>query len=265
MRKKTDEAAPKDDGVAIRLTNVSIGYDRPLLKPLSLEIRKSDFWGIVGPNGAGKTTLVKTILGLIQPLGGELKFPAGVLRFGYVPQRHSLNPRFPLTALDVALMGRFNKIRAGRAPSKEDREETLSELKRLELAELAYAPYFSLSGGQQQRVLIARALASRPDVLVLDEPTSGLDLSGEAGILAFLKKLHSEQEITIIMIGHHIGKVIGVSKQLCLINKDTGLFEAGDISAVATKERLSELYERTVEVEKSGDFIHVYIIGERDG
>ena len=230
----------------IVLKNVTIGYGRPLMRPLALEIRRGEFWGLVGPNGAGKTTLVRTILGIVPPVSGALMFPEGRPRFGYVPQRHVLNRAYPLTALDVALMGRYDRLRLGQGPSDEDRKRAADALDRMGLADLASRRYARLSGGQQQKALMARALASDPDVLILDEPTTGMDLPGEFDILSFLKRLQGETRITIVMIGHHLDSVASVADHLCFINKDDDLFEAGSVEAMLDADRLSGLYGRRV-------------------
>jgi len=232
------------------LSDVTIGYRRPLMRPFTLEIRRGEVWGFVGPNGAGKTTLVKTILGLVPPVSGALVFPNGRPRFGYVPQRHMLNPAYPLTALDVTLMGRYDRLGPGRVPTEQDRRRAREELGRVGLSDAVSKRYALLSGGQQQKTLMARALASDPDVLVLDEPTTGMDLPGESDILSFLKRLHEETRITILMIGHHLDSVAGVADHLGFINKDEDRFEAGPAESMLDDGRLSTLYGRRVTAKK---------------
>lgn len=239
--------------VLIQLTQVSIGYGRALLRPLSFCVRQGDFWGIVGPNGAGKSTLIRTILGLIPAVEGRVEFPGGRVRLGYVPQRVTLNAAYPLCAQDIVLMGRSNRLRLGQRPSAEDRDIAREELRRLGLEALSGRLYASLSGGQQQRVLLARALASEPQVLILDEPMTGMDLPGEADILAFLQALHRESGTTILMIAHDLEKVARVALQLCLINKDTDLYETGPQSELMNPERLSMLYGRSIDIDAFGN------------
>ncbi|OGQ91051.1 MAG: hypothetical protein A2289_05135 [Deltaproteobacteria bacterium RIFOXYA12_FULL_58_15] len=242
----------------IELEDVSIGYCKvPLMNHLSLTVQPGDFWGIVGPNGAGKTTLVKTIVGLIPPVIGKVRFDGRTPRFGYVPQRYALSSQYPLTAFDVALMGRYGQLRIGQRPTRHDVKRTRDELDRIGLDAIAGHPFDALSGGQRQRVLMARALVSDPDVLVLDEPTSGLDLPGEEDILEFLRQLHADRKITVLMIGHHISKVVRVADHLCLINKDAQLFDAGPMAELLTEERLSHLYRRTIQVQRQDGSYHV--------
>lgn len=233
----------------IQIEGISIGYNhKPLMSGVSLHIKHGEFWGIVGPNGGGKTTLVRTMLGLIPPVSGEVHFEDRKPRFGYVPQRHSLNVNYPLTVWDVALMGRTDQIGLGRRPKDADRERTRAELERIGMLAMKDLRFGALSGGQKQRVLMARALASDPNVLVLDEPTTGMDLPGESDILTFLTQLHTESHMTIVMIGHHIEKVASVVDHLCLISKDANRFEVGELEELMDSERLSALYEREINI-----------------
>ena len=241
----------------ILLDETTIGYGRALMRPLSLSIRQGNFWGVVGPNGAGKTTLVKTILGLLRPSKGQVAFPSGKPRIGYVPQRHVLNTDYPLSAFDVVLMGRYPRLGVGRSPGLKDRERAMEEIERVGLGELSTRRFSSLSGGQQQRMLIARALAADPDMLILDEPTTGMDLPGETDILDFLSRLHQAEGKTLLMIGHHIGSVIRVVDHLCLINKDADMFESGPLDEMLDTRRLSSCYGRSIAVSGTGRDLHV--------
>ena len=230
----------------IKLQQVSIGYGAPLLVGLDLTIRAGEFWGVVGPNGAGKTTLVKTILGLLRPLAGNVSLRSQQLRFGYVPQRHTLNADYPLTTLDVAVMGRFSSGKMIRRLSRLDRDRAMEELTRLGMEGQAGMRYSSLSGGQQQRVLMARALAADPEVLILDEPASEMDLRGEADIHSFLVELQRTSNIAVLMISHHLGTVVSHVDHLCIVNKDTDLFRAGDVEYVLCPECLTQAYGREI-------------------
>lgn len=244
-------AAPEaGSGVLIELAGVGIGYRHRLMRPISMTVHRGDFWGIVGPNGAGKTTLVRTVAGLLAPVSGAVRFPSGRPRFGYVPQRHVLDADYPLTVFDVVAMGRAGLVRPGRRLGPVDRSRTLQELERVGLATLADRPFASLSGGQQQRALLARALASDPGVLILDEPTSGMDLPRQTDFLAFVKRLHLEHGMTLLMIDHHIDQVVTVADHLCLMNRDTDLFEAGAMDQVLEPGRLSAAYGRPVQVDR---------------
>jgi ABC-type Mn2+/Zn2+ transport system ATPase subunit len=245
--------------VLIRLENASIGYDRPLLHQISFELKRGEFWGMVGPNGAGKTTLAKTILGLVPPVAGRVEFLTNGLRSSYTPQRHRLNPSYPLSALEVVLMGRAAALPLGRRPKAEDRRRAEEELTRLDISALSGKLYRSLSGGQQQRVLLARALAVDPDILVLDEPAEGMDLLGTSDTLHFLRNANTSGRMSVLMISHHLDDVISSVDHLCFINQYSNLFEAGPAEAMASSEKLTSLYGRTVETHVCAGKTHVHV------
>ena len=243
----------------IQLDALVIGYGRPLMRPLDWIVRRGEFWGLVGPNGAGKSTVARTLLGLTRPLGGRLALTPPELRFGYVPQRHAVGQGFPLSALDVALMGRYDRRAPGRRLTTEDRHRAGEELERLGMAARSTQLFSDLSGGQQQRVLLARALASDPEVLLLDEPTEGMDLPGAADVLDFLRRLPTDRGITVVMIGHHLDEVLGAADHIALINKDTELFEAGATAEMLSTERLSRLYGRPMATHLCEGRLHIHM------
>ena len=245
--------------VLVGLREVSIGYGRPLLRPVSLELRRGEFWGMVGPNGAGKTTLAKTILGLLPPISGRVELGGRGLRSSYTPQRHRLNPSYPLSAFEVVLMGRAAYLPLGSRPSADDRRRAEEELARLAISSLAGKLFRSLSGGQQQRVLLARALAVDPDLLVLDEPAEGMDLLGTSDILRFLEKVNSSGRMSVVMISHHLDDVISSVDHLCFINQYSDLFEAGSAEAMASLAKLSSLYGRSLETHTCAGKVHVHV------
>jgi len=225
-------------GTIISLDNVSIGYDKKaLIPPLTISIKRGDFWGVAGPNGAGKSTLIKTILGIIPPVKEKVYFPSGKVRFGYVPQRQEVAKHYPLSAFDVALMGRFKDKKLYSRVGNQDIKRVMEEFMRLGISDVVKRQFSDLSGGQQQRVLIARALAADPDVLILDEPTTGMDLPSEADILTFLKKLHRENKMTIIMISHQLSHVMSATDHICLINKDRNIFAASKASDILDEKK----------------------------
>ena len=253
------------NNILFELSEVSIGYRKPLLPPISLTVCQGEFWGLVGPNGAGKTTLVKTLIGLQQPLSGKVSIRSGLQNFGYIPQRHTLNPDFPLTVADVVLMGCTPRLRLGRRPDQDDRARVELELERLDMKGKSQLSFSSLSGGEKQRVLMARALVADPQVLVLDEPTEGIDLAGETEILGFLRDLHQKRGKTILMIGHHMSGVLSVVDHLCLINQHSNRFEAGTTRDLLSEERLSQVFGRPVEIDTCQERSHVHVKESRHG
>ena len=175
----------------ITLDNLSIGYNgQPVLSGISLSIARDSFTAILGANGSGKSTLLKTLLGLLSPLAGRIdsnqSSTGAPLVFGYVPQAIHFDPIFLLTGFDVALMGTYGRVRPGRFVPSAERVFTRECLCAAGADEFARKRFAELSGGQKQRVLIARALATRPDVLVLDEPTAGVDAEATHAVLEFI-------------------------------------------------------------------------------
>ncbi len=233
----------------IELRQVRVGHHRqPLLPPIDLNIAPGIFLGVVGPNGSGKTTIVKTILGLLPPVSGVVEFPAKRRpRFGYVPQRDSVDPSFPLTALQIALMGRYGIIGPGRRPKPADLERARTALADVGAADLAERPYHALSGGQRQRVLVARALAGEPEILILDEPTTGMDLPSERSMLDLVASF-TQRQIAVVMISHHLGLVSDYAGVLALVAGPGRHVEIGPREEILTSSRLTQIYGRPVAV-----------------
>jgi len=166
------------DGLWVRYNN------HPALEDVSLLVSKGDILGIIGPNGAGKSTLLKTILGLIPAWRGQIRVlgePVATNRrlVGYMPQVEQVDWDFPVTAGDVALMGRYARRGLLRRTTGEDREAAAAALDRVGILDLRNRLIGELSGGQRRRVLLARALANQPELLLLDEPMAGLDATAQ--------------------------------------------------------------------------------------
>jgi ABC-type Mn2+/Zn2+ transport system ATPase subunit len=232
----------------IELRQVVVGYHRqPLLPPIDLAVHAGQFLGVVGPNGSGKTTLVRTMLGLMPPVTGEIAFPTRRPRFGYVPQRATVDVSFPLTAFEVALMGRYGLIRPMRRPRPEDGRAVQAALSDVGIADLSGRPFHALSGGQRQRVLVARALASEPEILVLDEPTTGLDLPAERAMMDLVASF-TARRIAVVMVSHHLGAVSDYVSDLALIAGRGAAIEIGPRHEVLTSERLSRIYKTPIAV-----------------
>lgn len=235
----------------VTLRAVEVGYHRRrILPPIDLTVRRGTFLGIVGPNGSGKTTLVRTMLGLLPPVHGKVVHPAGrPPRFGYVPQRAEFDRSFPMTALDMVMMGRFRRIGLFRRAGRRDREAAMDALAKAGLQGLALRPLHTLSGGQRQRALIARALATEPEVLVLDEPTTGMDLVAERSLLDLVESLRVQLDLGVVMISHHLALVANSAREVLLVDRERQAIEHGEVAEVVTPERLSGLYGVRVAVQ----------------
>lgn len=208
----------------IDIDDVSFSYNNLLvLENISLKINKGEFIGIIGPNASGKSTLLKLILGLYKPDRGQIK----VLNksacdhtgdIGYVPQYHTFQRHFPFAAHDVVMTGHIKPKSYFTGYSKEEKQETNSILEILEIDNIAKQQISELSGGQLQRMLIARALVSKPKILILDEPTANIDIKMGKDIFALLKNY--DENITIIIVSHDIAFIsVYVDRVACLNKK----------------------------------------------
>jgi zinc transport system ATP-binding protein len=220
---KNNSKMDSDLTTAISTKEVSFSYDGfPVLDQVDIEIPQGDFVSVVGPNGGGKTTLLRLILGLVRPNRGTVRvfgeppeYSRG--RIGYLPQHTKFDPTFPVSVMDVVLMGRLGQTKALGPFSKKDRQIAQSKLEEAGIYQLRNKAFASLSGGQRQRVLIARALASDPEILLLDEPTSHLDRLVEGHFYELLRKLNDR--LTIVMVSHDLGFVSQFVKTvLCVKN-----------------------------------------------
>ena len=193
----------------VRVEDAAFGHDgRAVLRDVSLDVHARERVALVGGNGSGKTTLLRGLLGLAPPLAGRVARRPG-LRIGWVPQRETLDPRFPLTGFDVALLGTYGDVPPWRRLGAVERGRARSALAVCRAEALARRAYGALSGGERQRVLLARALASEPELLLLDEPTSGIDRDAEAAIFDTLERLVAERGIAVWVVTHHLRTLRG--------------------------------------------------------
>ncbi len=191
-----------------QLADAAVGYEgRPVLRGLTFALPRGRFTAMVGENGSGKTTLLKTLGGILPPVSGRVELCGAngappVL--GYVPQRDSLDPLWPLSAFEVALMGTYGRLGAAKGAGETERQLVRASLAQTGAADLERKAFSLLSGGQKQRVLIARALATQPEVLLLDEPTAGIDPETTKAVMEMLSRLHREKHLTILMVNHDL-------------------------------------------------------------
>lgn len=226
----------------IECKKVSFYYDQAtVLENIDLDIYEDEFFGLIGPNAGGKSTLLKLMLGLLIPDVGVIRIldrpPREVRsRIGYVPQFASYRRDFPITVEDVVVMGRLGVTSMIGGYSKRDRESALTALRALELEDISRRQVSSLSGGQIQRMLIARALASEPEILILDEPTANIDIRIEEDIFALLRKF--KEHMTIIVVSHDIGFISSYVDRVGCLNRTLVCHDTGEI----TGKTIEELY-----------------------
>jgi ABC-type Mn2+/Zn2+ transport system ATPase subunit len=228
----------------ITLDNLAIGYDgQPVLSGISLSIARSSFTAILGANGSGKSTLLKTLLGLQSPVGGRMQIGALGVKpvFGYVPQAIQFDPLYPLTGFDVALMGTFGRVGPMKFPSRVEKDFVHECLRATAAEGFAREKFSRLSGGQKQRVLIARALATKPDILVLDEPTAGVDVAATKSLLEFISRIHAERNLTVLLVTHDLPLVRKHAQQIIWLHNGQVLH--GTVAELFTRERMAEIFE----------------------
>jgi zinc transport system ATP-binding protein len=231
----------------IKIKHLYAGYnDEAVIQDINLEIFRGDFIGLIGPNGGGKTTLLRLMLGLLKPHRGTIRVMGRSARqasplVGYVPQNVHINNSFPITALDVVLMGKLDPKKRWARQSAADRRESLETLEQMEMADYADKKIGELSGGQRQRVFIARALVTRPRLLLLDEPTAGIDTKGQADFYRLLKDLN--REMTIVVVSHDLLVISRYVKSVSCVNRRLHYHDQAEI----TGEMLETMYPCTAE------------------
>ncbi len=223
----------------LRIAHASFGYaERTVISGVDLTVRAGDFVGIVGPNGCGKTTLFRGLLGLVPPMSGRVERLGA--RIGYVPQRETLDPIFPLRVEDVVRMGAYGELSGLRRATAEQRRSTERAIERVGLASKVGASFAGLSGGQRQRALLARALLCRPNVLLLDEPTSGVDRGAQQQILDLLVELNARDGLAVLLVSHQLGLLRAAVREVLWVAD--GRIERGSAAELLAPERLDELY-----------------------
>ena len=198
----------------------------------------------IGPNGAGKSTLFKALVGLLRLEGGRILIhgsPPGHHKdcVAYVPQREDVDWSFPVTVMDVVMMGRYGRLGWLRRPRKEDRAAVSQSLAHLGISDLASVPVGNLSGGQQQRVFLARALVQEPHILIMDEPFTGVDVSTQEATLWLFDRL-KDLHVTVLISTHDLQLAASRFDQVILLNKT--LIACGTPERVLTRNNLTEAF-----------------------
>jgi ABC-type Mn2+/Zn2+ transport system ATPase subunit len=194
-------------------SGLSTGYGgAPVLEDVSFAAERGETIGVLGPNGGGKSTLFRVMLGDLAPSSGTLRVKG---RCGLVPQTERSRLDYPVSALDVALMGTLSRLPWWRPPGRSDRRRALEALAAVGLGDIAGRRFGALSGGQRQRVLIARALVQDAELVLLDEPFSGVDEPSAAAIMALIDRLASEGR-GVMIATHDLDQVRRWDRVLCL-------------------------------------------------
>lgn len=226
----------------IAMEDVWFGYDGQfVLQKVNLTVREQELVSFVGPNGGGKTTLLKLILGLLHPSRGTVRIfgrrPEDARPLmGYMPQHADLDPRFPVSVMDVVLMGRLGHTRSFGPYRKADRIAAEEALRKLQVWDLRRSHFSALSGGQRQRVLIARALAPNPRLLLLDEPTAGLDVAIEGEFYELIRSF--ARTMTVVLVSHDLGFVSQLVHKVVCVKRSVVTHPTSEI----TGEIISRVY-----------------------
>ena len=231
--------------------DVTVAYGRrPVLWNVDLAIEEPCLFGVIGPNGAGKSTLLKAALGLVPVVGGTVRFEGRPLaavrrRVGYVPQRETVDWDFPVSVMDVVLMGTYAELGWFRRPGPRQRARARESLDRVGLADVADRQIGRLSGGQQQRVFLARALAQDARIYLLDEPLAGVDARSQEQIFSVLAALRAEGRL-VVVVHHDLRTAAEWFDRVALV--DMRLVAAGPTATVLTPENLRRTYAGRIEL-----------------
>ena len=225
--------------------DVTVAYQRkPVLWDIDLTLTEPKLVGVVGPNGAGKSTLIKAVLGLVPIVSGSIQIYGQPVsqqrrRIGYVPQRETVDWDFPVSVLDVVLMGTYGRLGWFRRPGAKEKAWARACLAQVGLQDLARQQIGQLSGGQQQRTFLARALAQQADIYFMDEPFAGVDAATERAIAHLLHELRQAGK-TIIVVHHDLRTVPSYFDHVVLLN--VRLIASGPTSVVFTDDNLRKTY-----------------------
>lgn len=214
--------------ICLEVKNINFKYQGlPVLENISFKIFSGDYVGIIGPNGAGKTTLLKIILGIIKPTTGQVSIFGEKLEdfkdkylISYIPQRISQADNFPATVEEIVISGRTARLKLGENLSNKDFQSITKAMEIAGVEHLKNKIIKKLSGGERQRVFIARALASKPKILILDEPAVGIDIASQEKFYSFLAKLNKEFRLTILFVSHDIDVVTHETKSILCLNRN---------------------------------------------
>jgi iron complex transport system ATP-binding protein len=242
----------------LNLRDIHFSYAGPVLKGVSFDVAAGDLLAVIGPNGSGKSTLLKIILGFMSPSEGSVILDGRPLKsmsrrqaarlIGYVAQESSV--RFPLTAMEFVLQGRFAQGRILGFESDEDVREANRAMEMTETKQFAGRLVGELSGGERQRVMVARALASRPKLLVFDEPVANLDISHQVKILDLVRNLTSQGEMSAIIVTHELNLAAEFATEVLMLRSGE-MLACGKPRDVMNESNLRNLFDANLIVDTS--------------
>jgi len=242
----------------VEARDITFGYSRPVLNGVSFEVSEGELFALLGPNGSGKSTLIKIVVGLLKPQSGSVRVdgrnPALISRreaaraVGYVAQESSV--RFPLTAMEMVLQGRFAYGQLIGFESERDLVEAKWAMSVTETTEFAATPITQLSGGERQRVMLARALAVKPKLLVLDEPVANLDIAHQVKMLDLVRELTQKTRMSAIVVTHELNLAAEFATSVLLL-KSGERIAAGKPDEVMTEAKLRKVFETGLIVDKN--------------
>lgn len=248
---------------AIHIEQLTVAYQAvPVLWQVGLNIQKGKRTAIIGPNGAGKSTLIKSILGLMTPLTGEVDFSVKDGEWSeyksikksvaYVPQKSSVDWDFPTTVLDVVVMGRYGHLGWFKRPGKKDMALAEEMLVKVGMHSFKDRQISQLSGGQRQRVFLARALVQQAEIYLLDEPLAGVDMKSEKVIMELLEELSSAGK-TVIVVHHDLQTVKEYFDEVIFLNRE--VVAAGSVATTFTEDIIEETYRKDHNVAERVDLL----------
>ena len=240
----------------LEVQEISYSYAWPVLKGISFGVSEGEVVAVFGPNGSGKSTLIKILVGILKPASGSVRLDGRDLGemsrreaarlIGYVAQESTV--RFPLTALEFVLQGRFAQGRLLGFESDEDLRAATRAMEMTETDGFAERLVGELSGGERQRVTLARALASQPQLLVLDEPVANLDISHQLKTLQLIRNLVTGGRMSAIVVTHDLNLAAEFATRVLMI-KDGGVLACGPPHQTMTAELLRDLFGSEVLVD----------------
>lgn len=239
----------------VEINNISAGYDGKIaISNVDLTIRERDFLAFIGPNGGGKTTLVKTILGLLEPTAGTIRFfrnnqPVHNIQIGYMAQRQLTDQQFPIRVCEVVLSGLQTEGKYGLFLKRNNKKKVSEVLEMLNISHLQNAAVSDISGGEMQRVLLGRAIISMPELLILDEPDTYLDTNSEEMLYSLLNDMN--KRMAIIIVSHDIGVVSSVVKSIACVNQTVHYHPSNEIT-----NEIMEHYQCPIELITHGKVPH---------